>query len=52
MLIEFSKAVLDKSLFDVPVRDIARRCLAVRFDMAKPDTVANRLAAYWEDVTR
>ena len=51
-LIEFSDAVLDKSLFDVPAgyrRALPR--LIGRFDMTKPDTVANRLAAYWQDVT-
>jgi hypothetical protein len=51
-LIEFSEAVLDKSLFDVPkgYRPALPR-LVGGFDMTKPDTVANRLAAYWEDVT-
>jgi hypothetical protein len=51
-LIEFSEAVLDKSLFDVPTgyRPAVPR-LVGRFDMTKPDTLANRLAAYWEDVT-
>jgi hypothetical protein len=51
-LIAFSEAVLDKSLFDVPAgyRPALPR-LVGRFDMTKPDTVANRLAGYWEDVT-
>ena len=51
-LIEFSEAVLDKSLFDVPAgyRPALPRLIG-RFDMTKPDTVANRLAAYWQDVT-
>jgi hypothetical protein len=51
-LIEFSEAVLDKSLFDVPAgyRPALPR-LVGRFDMTKPDTVANRLAAYWQDLT-
>jgi len=51
-LIEFSEAVLDTSLFDVPrgYRPALPRLVA-RFDMTKPDTVANRLAGYWEDVT-
>jgi hypothetical protein len=51
-LIEFSEAVLDKSLFDVPAgyRPALPR-LNGRVDMTKPDTVANRLAAYWDDVT-
>src|SRR5262249_41323145 len=51
-LIEFSEAVLDKSRFDVPTgyRPAVPR-LVGRFDMTKPDTVANRFGAYWEDVT-
>lgn len=51
-LIEFSEAVLDESLFDVPAgyRPALPRLIG-RFDMTKPDTVANRLAAYWQDVT-
>jgi hypothetical protein len=51
-LIEFSEAVLDKSLFDVPAgyRPALPRLIG-RFDMTKPDTVANRVAAYWQDVT-
>jgi hypothetical protein len=51
-LIEFSEAVLDNSLFDVPkgYRPALPR-LVGRVDMTKPDTVANRLAGYWEDVT-
>jgi hypothetical protein len=51
-LIEFSEAVLDTSLFDVPAgyRPALPRLIG-RFDMSKPDTVANRLAAYWQDVT-
>ena len=51
-LIEFSEAVLDKSLFDVPrgYRPALPR-LVGGFDMTRPDTVANRIAAYWEDVT-
>ena len=51
-LIEFSEAVLDKSLFDVPTgyRPALPRLIG-RFDLTKPDTVANRLAGYWEDVT-
>jgi hypothetical protein len=51
-LIEFSQAVLDKSIFDVPpgYRAALPRLIG-RVDMTKPDTVANRLAAYWEDVT-
>jgi len=51
-LIEFSEAVLDTSLFDVPAghRRALPRLLG-RFDMTKPDTIANRVAAYWQDVT-
>jgi hypothetical protein len=50
-LIEFSEAVLDRSLFDAPAgyRPALPRLIG-RFDMTKPDTVANRLAAYWQDV--
>jgi len=50
-LIEFSEAVLDRSLFDAPAgyRPAVPRLIG-RFDMAKPDTVANRVAAYWQDV--
>jgi hypothetical protein len=46
-LIEFSEAILDKSLFDVPAgyRPALPRLIGC-FDMTKPDTVANRLAAY------
>ena len=51
-LIEFSEAVLENSLFDVPAgyRPAVPRLIG-RFDMTKPDTVANRAAAYWQDVT-
>jgi len=51
-LIEFSEAALDTSLFDVPAgyRPALPRLIG-RFDMTKPDTVPNRLAAYWQDVT-
>jgi hypothetical protein len=51
-LLEFSEAVLDQSLFDVPAgyRPALPRLIG-RVDMTKPDTVANRLAAYWQDVT-
>ena len=52
-LIEFSDAVLDKSLVEVPAgyRPALPRLIG-GFDMTKPDTIANRLAAYWQDVTR
>lgn len=51
-LIEFSDAVLDASLFDVPAgyRPALPR-LNGGFDITKPDTVANRLAVCWDDVT-
>jgi hypothetical protein len=51
-LIEFAEAMLDTSLFDVPAgyRPALPRLIG-RFDMTKPDTVANRLAASWQDVT-
>ena len=51
-LIEFSDAVLDKSLFDVPAgyRPALPRLIG-GFDMTKPDTIANRFSAYWQDVT-
>jgi hypothetical protein len=51
-LIEFSEAALDRSLFDVPAgyRPALPRLIG-RIDMTKPDTVANRLAAYWQDLT-
>jgi hypothetical protein len=51
-LIEFSEVALDKSLFEVPAgyRPALPR-LNGGFDMTQPDTVANRLAAYWQDVT-
>ena len=51
-MIEFSEAVLDKSLFDVPTgyRPALPRLIG-GFDMTKPDTLANRVKAYWEDVT-
>ncbi len=50
-LIEFSEAVLDTSLFDVPAgyRPALPRLFG-RFDLTKPDTIANRLAAYRHDV--
>jgi hypothetical protein len=51
-LIEFSEAVLDELLFDVPggYRAAVPRLIG-RFDITQPDTVANRLAALWQDVT-
>jgi hypothetical protein len=51
-LIELSHAVLDKSLFDVPAgyRPALPRLIG-GFDMTRPDTIANRVAVYWQDVT-
>jgi hypothetical protein len=51
-LIEFSNALLNKSLFDVPAgyRPAVPRLIG-GFDMTKPDTIANRLEGYWQDVT-
>jgi len=49
-LIEFSEAILDGSLFDPPARyRPALPRLIGRFDMSRPDTLANRIAAYWQD---
>jgi hypothetical protein len=52
-LIEFSDAVLDRSLFDAPAgyRPALPRLIG-GFDMTRPDTIANRVAAYWQDATR
>jgi hypothetical protein len=51
-LIEFSEVPLDSSLFTVPT---GYRAALPRihggFDMAKPDTLMNRLVSYWEEVT-
>jgi hypothetical protein len=43
---------LDWSLFDVP-RDYRPALPLVRggYDMAKPDTVTNRLQVYWNELT-
>jgi hypothetical protein len=51
-LIEFSDAVLAKSVFEVPAgyRPALPRLIG-GFDMTKPDTIANRVAAYWQDAT-
>jgi hypothetical protein len=51
-LIEFSEAPLDDVLFTIPpgYRAALRR-LQGGFDLAKPDTLRNRLASYWEEVT-
>jgi len=49
---ELSRETLDPALFDVPsgYRPALPRLIG-GFDMTKPDTVANRVVAYWEDVT-
>ena len=50
-LIELSEDPVDLSLFDVP-RDYRPALPRVRggYDMAKPDTVANRLQEYWNEL--
>lgn len=48
-LLEFSEAPLDASLFELPPG--YRRALRTPYgghDMTKPDTLANRLQAYWD----
>jgi len=51
-LIELSEHPLDLSLFDIP-RDYRPALPLVRggYDMAKPDTLSNRLQAYWDELT-
>jgi hypothetical protein len=51
-LIELSEHPLDSSLFDVP-RDYRPALPRVRggYDMTKPDTLANRLQEYWDEIT-
>jgi hypothetical protein len=51
-LLEFSEALIDKSLFDVPAgyRPALPRLIG-HLDMTTPDRVANRLAGYWHDAT-
>lgn len=51
-LIEFSEAALDTSLFDVPAgyRPALPRIFG-GFDLTKPDTLANRLTAFWDDAS-
>jgi hypothetical protein len=51
-LIELSEHPLDLSLFDIP-RDYRPALSQVRggYDMTKPDTLANRLQAYWDEIT-
>jgi len=51
-LIELSEHPLDSSLFDIP-RDYQPALPLVRggYDMTKPDTLANRLQEYWDEIT-
>jgi hypothetical protein len=51
-LIELSERPLDESLFDIP-RDYRPALPLLRGgpDMMKPDTLANRLQAYWDEIT-
>ena len=51
-LIELSEHALDLSLFDIP-RDYRPALPLVRggYDMTKPDTLANRLQVYWDELT-
>jgi hypothetical protein len=51
-LIELSEHPLDVSLFEIP-RDYRPALPLVRggYDMTKPDTLANRLQVYWDELT-
>jgi hypothetical protein len=51
-LIALSEHPLDLSLFDIP-RDYRRALPLVRggYDMTNPDTLANRLQVYWDELT-
>ena len=51
-LIELSEHPLDSSLFDIP-REYRPALPLVRggYDMTKPDTLANRLQEYWDEIT-
>jgi hypothetical protein len=51
-LIELSEHALDSSLFDIP-SDYQPALPRVRsgYDMMKPDTLANRLQEYWDEIT-
>ena len=51
-LIELSEHPLDLSLFDIQ-RDYRPALPLVRggYDMTKPDTLANRLQVYWDEIT-
>jgi hypothetical protein len=50
-LIELSERLLDGSLFDIPT-DYRLALPLVRggFDMTKPDTLANRVQLYWDEI--
>ena len=50
-LIELSEHPLSLSLFDIP-RDYRPALQLVRggYDMTKPDTLANRLQVYWDEI--
>jgi hypothetical protein len=52
-LIELSEHLVDASLFEIP-RDYRPALPLVRggYDMTKPDTVANRVQDYWNELTR
>jgi hypothetical protein len=52
-LVELSERTLDLSLFDIP-RDYRPALPLLRggYDMTKPDTVANRLQMYWDELTQ
>jgi hypothetical protein len=51
-LIELSERPVDLSLFDIP-RDYRPALPLVRggYDMTKPDTLANRLQEFWDEIT-
>ena len=50
-LIDLSEHPLDSSLFDIP-RDYRPALPGIRggYDMTKPDTLANRLQEYWDEI--
>jgi len=50
-LIELSEHPLDSSLFEIP-RDYRPALPGIRggYDMTKPDTLANRLQEYWDEI--
>jgi hypothetical protein len=50
-LIELSEQVLDQSLFDIPSNyEPALPLVGGGFNMTKPDTLANRLQGYWDEI--